>query len=237
MLFSTGKVFAVERLGNETYVYLDVPGSSEFAVHAAGDVAVKPGDDAAVGLPAKDCHLFDAKVKHRAFQPGRFRRTALPFRSRRNGPDGLNTCSEAWSKLIAAAQASARAATRRLASARPMPGRVVLGSMPMSGRGHAMARRRVPPNSYQSQAQGKRAASQESATATALSRRRIATQAVVEIVQIGHAPPCGPAGSTEIERARSSRQPSASRRCAPGTQRIGGGIIAVVDRHALRAGR
>jgi multiple sugar transport system ATP-binding protein len=55
-----GKVFAVERLGNETYVYLEVPGSNEFAVHAAGDVVVKPGDEMKVGLAAKDCHLFDA---------------------------------------------------------------------------------------------------------------------------------------------------------------------------------
>ena len=46
----TGKVFAVERLGNETYVYLEVPGSKEFAVHAAGDVVVKPGDEMSSGL-------------------------------------------------------------------------------------------------------------------------------------------------------------------------------------------
>mgnify|MGYP003564271397 CR=1 FL=1 len=57
----TGKVFAVERLGNETYVYLEVQGSNEFAVHAAGDVVVKPGDEMKVGLAAKDCHLFDAE--------------------------------------------------------------------------------------------------------------------------------------------------------------------------------
>ena len=34
-----GRAAAVERLGNETYVYLEVPGSNEFAVHSAGDVA------------------------------------------------------------------------------------------------------------------------------------------------------------------------------------------------------
>ncbi|HUQ35078.1 MAG TPA: sn-glycerol-3-phosphate ABC transporter ATP-binding protein UgpC [Aestuariivirga sp.] len=63
----TGKVFAVERLGNETYVYLEVPGSNEFAVHAAGDVVVKPGDEMKVGLAAKDCHLFNAEGE--AFAP------------------------------------------------------------------------------------------------------------------------------------------------------------------------
>jgi multiple sugar transport system ATP-binding protein len=63
----TGKVFAVERLGNETYVYLEVPGSNEFAVHAAGDVVVKPGDEMKVGLAARDCHLFNSEGE--AFSP------------------------------------------------------------------------------------------------------------------------------------------------------------------------
>ena len=55
-----GKAIAVERLGNETYVYLDLAGSAEFAVHSAGDVAAKPGDVLRVGLLAGACHLFDA---------------------------------------------------------------------------------------------------------------------------------------------------------------------------------
>ncbi len=45
-----GRAAAVERLGNETYVYLEVPGSNEFAVHAAGDVAVQPGDLMRIGI-------------------------------------------------------------------------------------------------------------------------------------------------------------------------------------------
>ena len=56
----TGRAFAVERLGSETYVYLDVPGSSEFAVHAAGDVGAAPGDQMSFGIAAGRCHLFDA---------------------------------------------------------------------------------------------------------------------------------------------------------------------------------
>jgi multiple sugar transport system ATP-binding protein len=62
-----GRAAAVERLGNETYVYLEVPGSDEFAVHAAGDVAVEPGDAMKVGIPASACHLFDATGA--AFEP------------------------------------------------------------------------------------------------------------------------------------------------------------------------
>ncbi len=57
----TGKVIAVERLGNETYIYLDVPGSQEFAVHAAGDVSAVPGEILKVGLAASGCHLFDGE--------------------------------------------------------------------------------------------------------------------------------------------------------------------------------
>lgn len=56
----TGKVFAVERLGNETYIYLEVPGSNEFAVHAAGDIGAQAGDEMRIGLAARECHLFDA---------------------------------------------------------------------------------------------------------------------------------------------------------------------------------
>ena len=62
-----GKAIAVERLGNETYIYLDLPGAAEFAVHSAGDVAAKSGDVLRVGLPAEGCHLFDANGE--AFQP------------------------------------------------------------------------------------------------------------------------------------------------------------------------
>ena len=56
----SGRVVAVERLGNEAYVYLEVPGSSEFAVHSAGDVEVQVGDVMRIGIAAGACHLFDA---------------------------------------------------------------------------------------------------------------------------------------------------------------------------------
>lgn len=54
----SGKAYAVERLGNETYVYLDFAGSREFAVHAAGDVELSPGDTVTFGISASKCHLF-----------------------------------------------------------------------------------------------------------------------------------------------------------------------------------
>ena len=53
----------MERLGNETYVYLEVPGSNDFAVHAAGDVAVQPGDFMRIGIPASACHVFDTTAQ------------------------------------------------------------------------------------------------------------------------------------------------------------------------------
>ncbi|MFZ5673294.1 MAG: ABC transporter ATP-binding protein [Pseudomonadota bacterium] len=61
-----GRVFAVERLGSETYAYLEVPGSNEFAAHAAGDIEIQAGDDMRIGLIAGKCHLFDAEG--RAFE-------------------------------------------------------------------------------------------------------------------------------------------------------------------------
>ncbi|MGB3537032.1 MAG: sn-glycerol-3-phosphate ABC transporter ATP-binding protein UgpC [Mesorhizobium sp.] len=56
----TGRVLAVERLGNETFVYLDIPGCRDFAVHVAGDVNLAPDDEVSVTFGAPACHLFDA---------------------------------------------------------------------------------------------------------------------------------------------------------------------------------
>ena len=53
-----GKVYAVERLGGETYVYLHTPEGQEMTVHAAGDKVVSPGDEIAIGFTADKCHLF-----------------------------------------------------------------------------------------------------------------------------------------------------------------------------------
>jgi len=54
----SGTVYAVERLGGETYVYLHTAQGHEITVHAAGDRVVATGDTIAIGLPAEKCHLF-----------------------------------------------------------------------------------------------------------------------------------------------------------------------------------
>jgi multiple sugar transport system ATP-binding protein len=53
-----GKVYAVERLGGETYLYLNTPEGREMTVHAAGDKVVASGDEVAIGFTADKCHLF-----------------------------------------------------------------------------------------------------------------------------------------------------------------------------------
>ena len=55
-----GKVYAVERLGGETYIYLGTAEGRELTVHVPGDRVVAPGDEIAIGLSADRCHLFDA---------------------------------------------------------------------------------------------------------------------------------------------------------------------------------
>ena len=54
----TGEVFAVERLGNETYIYMHTATNNEIVLHAAGDKPVAEGDHISVGFKVADCHLF-----------------------------------------------------------------------------------------------------------------------------------------------------------------------------------
>jgi multiple sugar transport system ATP-binding protein len=53
-----GKVYAVERLGGETYLYLHTPEGHEITVHAPGDKVVATGDQISIGFTADKCHLF-----------------------------------------------------------------------------------------------------------------------------------------------------------------------------------
>ena len=53
-----GKVYAVERLGGETYLYLHTPEGKEITVHAPGDKVVSSGDEISIGFSADTCHLF-----------------------------------------------------------------------------------------------------------------------------------------------------------------------------------
>ena len=53
-----GKIYAVERLGGETYLYLHTPEGREITVHAPGDKVVATGDEISIGFTADKCHLF-----------------------------------------------------------------------------------------------------------------------------------------------------------------------------------
>ncbi len=54
----SGKVYNVERLGGDTYLYLRGPEGKDITVHAPGDMVVSSGDDVTVGFNGDKCHLF-----------------------------------------------------------------------------------------------------------------------------------------------------------------------------------
>ena len=56
----TGKVFAVERLGGETYLYILSDEGTEMTVHAPGDRVVSEGEKITIGVNKLECHLFDS---------------------------------------------------------------------------------------------------------------------------------------------------------------------------------
>ena len=54
----SGKVYNVERLGGDTYLYLNGPEGKDITVHAPGDMVVAIGDEVAIGFRGDKCHLF-----------------------------------------------------------------------------------------------------------------------------------------------------------------------------------
>jgi len=54
-----GKVFAVERLGGETYLYINTENNKEITVHSSGDKVVSVGENVSIGFSPDNCHLFD----------------------------------------------------------------------------------------------------------------------------------------------------------------------------------
>lgn len=56
-----GEVFAVERLGGETYLYVNTEKNEELTVHSAGDKMVGVGDLVSIGFAANNCHLFNGQ--------------------------------------------------------------------------------------------------------------------------------------------------------------------------------
>ena len=61
-----GKVYNVERLGGDTFIYLNGPDGAGITVHAPGDMMVAHGDEVTVGFSGDKCHLFHANGE--AFQ-------------------------------------------------------------------------------------------------------------------------------------------------------------------------
>jgi ABC-type sugar transport system ATPase subunit len=55
-----GRVFVVEHLGGETYVYVKLADQSTVVMRADGDYAARIGDTLRLGVPAAACHLFEA---------------------------------------------------------------------------------------------------------------------------------------------------------------------------------
>jgi multiple sugar transport system ATP-binding protein len=55
----TGKVYNVERLGGDTFFYLNGPDGAAITVHAPGDMTVSHGDEVTVGFNGDKCHLFN----------------------------------------------------------------------------------------------------------------------------------------------------------------------------------
>ncbi len=56
----SGRVIAVERLGGETFIYLDRGDPAPLVVKAGGDSKARVDDHLTVGIPASACYLFDA---------------------------------------------------------------------------------------------------------------------------------------------------------------------------------
>ena len=56
-----GEVVAVERLGGETYLYVNTEKNKELTVNATGDKVIGVGDLVSIGFSAKICHLFNGQ--------------------------------------------------------------------------------------------------------------------------------------------------------------------------------
>ena len=56
-----GEVFAVERLGGETYLYVHTEKDKALTVHASGDKVVSVGDLVSIEFSPQSCHLFDSQ--------------------------------------------------------------------------------------------------------------------------------------------------------------------------------
>ncbi len=54
-----GSVFVIERLGGESFLYVQLPGDAPVVAQAEGDCQCRTGEAVTLHLPAEACHLFD----------------------------------------------------------------------------------------------------------------------------------------------------------------------------------
>jgi multiple sugar transport system ATP-binding protein len=54
-----GTVLVVEHLGGETYLYVSLNEGHQVVIKAAGESKTRVGDQARIGIPARESHLFD----------------------------------------------------------------------------------------------------------------------------------------------------------------------------------
>ncbi|MCB1969466.1 MAG: sn-glycerol-3-phosphate ABC transporter ATP-binding protein UgpC [Geminicoccaceae bacterium] len=59
----SGPVVAVEHLGAETYLYVDMGQELPLTVKSAGNSTTRPGDTIQIGIPSGACYLFDKDGK------------------------------------------------------------------------------------------------------------------------------------------------------------------------------
>jgi ABC-type sugar transport system ATPase subunit len=55
-----GEVDVIERLGDESYLYVRLGEQGDVVVRGGGDSPAVKGEGIAIGIPAAACHLFDA---------------------------------------------------------------------------------------------------------------------------------------------------------------------------------
>ena len=54
----SGKIFNVERLGGDTFLYVKQRNGNDLTVHAAGDAAARLGEEVSFAFDNTKCHLF-----------------------------------------------------------------------------------------------------------------------------------------------------------------------------------
>jgi multiple sugar transport system ATP-binding protein len=55
-----GEVIVAERLGSETYLYIQMEGGKRVTLEIRGDNPAQIHDRVGVGVDGRDCHLFDS---------------------------------------------------------------------------------------------------------------------------------------------------------------------------------